>query len=74
MRHERTLTRNEAEFLGRVYDCGRSGLYLRGPDLRHFRALKQLDVAMVRGGRLDPDRYAVLTERGETFVENMRGL
>ncbi|MGH1343808.1 MAG: hypothetical protein ACRBN8_19785 [Nannocystales bacterium] len=72
MKRSETLTAKEAEFLGRVYDSGKSGLYLERADIA--RARRMFVLKMVKSGRLDPKRYAVLTPAGEAFVETLRGI
>lgn len=73
MKRSETITAKEADFLGRIYDTeSNSGLYLERADIP--RARRMFTLGMVRSGRLDPKRYAVLTPAGEAFVENMRGV
>lgn len=68
-----TITAGDADFLGRIYDIeSKAGLYLEGPD--RVRARRMYRLGMVAAGRLEPKRYAVLTPRGEAFVERIRGL
>ncbi|MCR9162878.1 MAG: hypothetical protein ACE37F_14260 [Nannocystaceae bacterium] len=72
MNRSETITQGDAEFLGRIYDIeSPAGIYLEGPD--RVRARRMYKLGMVASGRLDPKRYAVLTRKGETFVERMRG-
>lgn len=72
MNRSDTITQGDAEFLGRIYDIeSKAGLYLEGQDRR--RARRMFKLGMVASGRLDPSRYAVLTPKGEAFVERMRG-
>ena len=75
MNRSETLTQGDAEFLGRIYDTeqdSKAGLYLKGTDRARARRMSKL--GMVAGGRLDPERYAVLTPKGTAFVRNMRGV
>lgn len=75
MNRAETIHPGDAEFLGRVYDIecdAEVGLYLKGPD--RARARRMFLLGMVRAGRLDPKRYAVLTPKGTAFVERMRGV
>jgi len=70
-----TLTQGDAEFLGRIYDTeqdSKAGLYLKGTD--RARARRMFKLGMVSAGRLDPERYAVLTPKGTAFVRNVRGV
>jgi hypothetical protein len=67
------LTAKDAAFLERIYDIdSKAGLYLEGGD--RPRARRLFSLGMVRAGRLDPKRYALLTDKGEAFVERKRGL
>ncbi len=73
MKRSETLTAKEADFLGRIYDAeSKSGLYLERADIP--RARRMFVLGMVTPGRLDPKRYAVLTTKGESFVERLRGV
>lgn len=72
MNRSDTITAKDAAFLGRIYDtASKSGFHLDGPDIA--RARRMFTLGMVASGRLDPDRYAILTPKGQAFVENMRG-
>ena len=67
----RTISRADADFLTRVADSSTStGLYLERADRARFKRMRDLD--MVLGGRLDPDRYALLTPKGRQFVAAIR--
>ena len=73
MKRSETLTAKEADFLSRIYDSeSKCGLYLERADIP--RARRMFVLGMVRSGRLDPKRNAVLTPRGEAFVERLRGI